>query len=248
MVKRKKWQETHCRTVKHAACNVDLWWKVEAFPLEILVDLTNVYQVRTTLCGGGPGLDEIENLLLDVFVQSSTSVGFEERGKIVHKLPRGNLGHEVGAAILGTRVGEVQGSKLNVWILVAYSALERAHGLFGLDRLGADDIGDFEVEGNVFETGRGCTVNLLVESRVACSKPPRHGLCLGQALRRELVRCVDGWREYICCGGVDAHLSVLCVLNWSGCFGWRGEVGCCVSSSSVASDFVVWEEWCWWLL
>lgn len=44
----------------------------------------------------------------------------------------------------------VQGAQLGVWILVADALLEGAHGIFGRHRLGADDIGDLEVQSYVF--------------------------------------------------------------------------------------------------
>jgi DNA-binding helix-hairpin-helix protein with protein kinase domain len=44
----------------------------------------------------------------------------------------------------------VEGAKLGIGVLVVDALLEGAHGFLGLHRLGADDIGYLEVEGNVF--------------------------------------------------------------------------------------------------
>lgn len=55
----------------------------------------------------------------------------------------------------GTRLWRwtyVEGAQLCIWILVVDALLERAHGLLGLDSLGANDIGDLEVEGDIFPT------------------------------------------------------------------------------------------------
>jgi hypothetical protein len=49
----------------------------------------------------------------------------------------------------------VQGAELGVRVLVVDALFERAHGLFGLYRLRSDDVGDLEVEGDVF-TANGC--------------------------------------------------------------------------------------------
>lgn len=46
-------------------------------------------------------------------------------------------------------VSYVEGCQLDVWVLVSYAALQSAHGLFRLHRLGANDIGYLEVEGHV---------------------------------------------------------------------------------------------------
>jgi hypothetical protein len=43
----------------------------------------------------------------------------------------------------------VQRAELGVGIPVVDALLERAHSLFGLDRLGSNDIGYLEVEGDV---------------------------------------------------------------------------------------------------
>lgn len=147
-----------------------------AFALQCLIDFFNVAKVGAALGSSSPGLDEFEDLALDVVVDGS-SVGLDQRGQVVDELARGNLGHEVGAAILDARVGEVQGSNLDVWILVAYAAFQRAHGLFGLHRLGADDVRNLEIEGDVLQTGRGSALDLLIEGRVAGAEPGRHGAC-----------------------------------------------------------------------
>lgn len=43
----------------------------------------------------------------------------------------------------------IQCAQLGVGVFMVDALLERAHGLLRLNRLGSDDIGDFEVEGNV---------------------------------------------------------------------------------------------------
>lgn len=164
------------RAVEHAAGNLGLWWEVKTFSLQRLVGLANVYQVGPSLCSSGPRLDQFKYLLLDLVIQGSTSVSLEEGCEIVDELARGNFSHEMGASILDARVGKVQGSKLNVWILVAYSALERAHCLLGLHRLGSDSVGDFQVQSNILQTGRRCQVYLPIKGRVAGTKPSGHGV------------------------------------------------------------------------
>lgn len=44
----------------------------------------------------------------------------------------------------------IQGAQLCVGILVSYATFERAHGFLWLDSLGADDIRNLEVEGDIF--------------------------------------------------------------------------------------------------
>jgi hypothetical protein len=44
----------------------------------------------------------------------------------------------------------IKGAKLGVGILVAYAPFEGAHGILRGDSFRAYDIGDLEVEGNVF--------------------------------------------------------------------------------------------------
>lgn len=44
----------------------------------------------------------------------------------------------------------IEGAKLGVGILVAYASFEGAHGILRWDSFRAYDIGDLEVEGNVF--------------------------------------------------------------------------------------------------
>jgi hypothetical protein len=45
---------------------------------------------------------------------------------------------------------DIKGAKLGVGILVAYAPFEGAHGVLRRDGFRAYDIGDLEVEGNVF--------------------------------------------------------------------------------------------------
>lgn len=48
----------------------------------------------------------------------------------------------------------VQCAQLCVRILVAYASFEGAHSLLGIDGLRSNDIGNLEVEGNIFSTGK----------------------------------------------------------------------------------------------
>jgi hypothetical protein len=48
----------------------------------------------------------------------------------------------------------IQRGDLDVGVLVFYPALQRAHGISRLHRLGANNVGDFEVERHVFS--RNC--------------------------------------------------------------------------------------------
>ena len=43
----------------------------------------------------------------------------------------------------------IQCGNLDVWVLVLYPALQRAHGIFRLHRFGANDVGYLEVERHV---------------------------------------------------------------------------------------------------
>lgn len=43
----------------------------------------------------------------------------------------------------------MEGAELRVGVLVADASLERSHGLLGRHGFGPDDVGDFEVEGDV---------------------------------------------------------------------------------------------------
>lgn len=113
-----------CGTVKHATGDVHLWREVKAFTLQILVDLADVDEVAAAVGGCGPRLDEVEDFLFNVIIESSTAICLEERGQVVDELARGNLSHEVSTSVLDTGIGQVQGGQLDVWIFVAYAALE----------------------------------------------------------------------------------------------------------------------------
>lgn len=76
-----------------------------------------------------------------------------------------------------------QSAQLGVGVLVADAPFERAHGLLGRDRLGSDDIGDFEVQRNILtghqvsqrggnnkaQAGLGCAYRLLLVAFSICS-------------------------------------------------------------------------------
>lgn len=50
----------------------------------------------------------------------------------------------------GHKKAYVQGAQLSVRVLVANTLLQRAHGLLGRYGLGSDQVGDIEVQSNVF--------------------------------------------------------------------------------------------------
>lgn len=160
--------------IEHACGELNLGRECETFLLQAFVDFVDVGQVVSALCGTRPGLDEIEDLLFDVFVDSSDAVGFEEGDEIVEELARGDFGQEVGAAVLDAGIGEFQGGQLDIGILVAYPLLQRSHGIFRLHCFGTDEIGDFERGGNILEAGGSCLFDLLIESSSAGSEPARH--------------------------------------------------------------------------
>lgn len=56
-----------------------------------------------------------------------------------------------------------EGAELCVWVLVANAALERAHSLLGVGRLGSDNVGDFKVERDVLP-GAGSAVSICIIS------------------------------------------------------------------------------------
>ena len=110
-----------CRTIEHAAGNLLSGWKVEAFVLQRFVAFGEVVQAVLSLCANSPILDELEHLTSHIDV--ATFGHLQQADKVIHELPASNLLHKVAASILGACVGKVQGSKLDVWILVAYAAL-----------------------------------------------------------------------------------------------------------------------------
>lgn len=138
-----------CTTVKHAAGDVLFWWELEAFSLQRAVDLANVPQIAATLGSCRPRLYELQHLVLNILVGGNSRRGLQERRQVIHKLPRSYLGDEMGASVLHTGVGKVQRSELYIWILVPYPALQGAHGILGLDCLGANDIRYLEVQRHV---------------------------------------------------------------------------------------------------
>lgn len=105
----------------------------------------------------------------------------------------------MGATILHTSIGQVEGAELVVWVLAAYSALERSHRLFRLDSLRTDDIGYFEIEGDILSVYHQHEINtamgavylqarrrgslyLLIQRRVG-GEPPGHHLAGGLWVR-----------------------------------------------------------------
>lgn len=141
---------THGVGVEDTAGHYDFGRKSEAFSLQLSVDLTYVAQLEPPLCRSRPGLNQIEDLGSDVFIQRRCGVGLQEGGEIVHKLARSYLFDEMRTPILDTCVCQTQGCNLDIWIWVAYSLLERTHGIFRLNGFGTDQVRYFEVEGDVF--------------------------------------------------------------------------------------------------
>lgn len=165
--------------VEHTARHVLSGWELEAFVLERSVGLGDVHQRISSSCATRPVLNQLQDLCLDIRIdrvgwrKSVTATAcLGQADEIVHELPTRNLLYEVIASILDAGVGEIESGNLNVGILVAYAPLQTAHGLFGLDGLAADGVGDFEVEGNVFEGGGGGALDLGIEVAVgAVAKP-----------------------------------------------------------------------------
>lgn len=78
--------------------------------------------------------------MLDVFVYRSQAICLEQRDQVVHKVAGCDLGEEVGAAILDTGVCQLESRDLDIGILVAYSLLQRPHGIFRLHRFAPDQV------------------------------------------------------------------------------------------------------------
>lgn len=138
-----------CAAVEHATGNVLFGRELIAFSLEAAIDVVDVAQGEAALCCSGPRLDELEHLVLDIGVGRHGWRCFQQRRHVVEELARSYLLDEVGAAILDARVGEVEGRKLDVWVLVPYPALQGSHGIFRLHCLGSNHIGYLEVERHV---------------------------------------------------------------------------------------------------
>lgn len=73
---------------------------------------------------------------------------------------------EVSATILDAGICEIQGRELDIWVLVPYPLLQRAHGIFRLHCFGTNDIGYLEVQGHVLEARGRSPLDLLIESAV----------------------------------------------------------------------------------
>lgn len=67
----------------------------------------------------------------------------------------------------------VQGAQLRVWVLVADTLLERAHGFFRWDSLGPDDVGYLEVQSYVLPVEQG--ISLAAATRCAHEPGTRGG-------------------------------------------------------------------------
>ena len=116
--------------------------------------------------------------MLDVFVHRSQAIRFEQGDQVVHKVAGSDLGEEVGAAILDTGVGQLERGNLHVGILVAYSLLQRPHGIFRRHRFTPDQVGDLQAGCDVFQARRSGPLDLLVEDRVPRREPACHAVLL----------------------------------------------------------------------
>lgn len=100
-------RRTYRAAVDHAARDGDSGREVVALSLQLLVDLSDVSKFVTTLGCGSPGLYQLKNLMLDFVIYGGGTNGLEQGGQVVHKLSGGDLGEEVGAAILDACVGKL---------------------------------------------------------------------------------------------------------------------------------------------
>lgn len=169
--------------VEHTARHLLSGREVEAFVLERSIGFGDIHQRIPSLSPARPILDQLQNLRLDVRIyrlrrrkRIRIAPRLQQTDQIIHKLPTRDLLHEMGAAILHARIDQVEGGELDVGILVADPALQAAHGFLGLDGFAADGIGDFEVEGDVFERGRGGPLDLSVQLGVGRAAEPRRHL------------------------------------------------------------------------
>lgn len=66
------------------------------------------------------------------------------------------------APVLDARVGEFERGELDIGVFVGDALAQAAGGGEGGDGFGADEVGDFEGEGDVFEGGGGGACDLLI--------------------------------------------------------------------------------------
>ena len=166
------------RRVKHTAGHLLPRRERVALVLQGAVRLSDVCQRVSALHPARPGLNHLQDLAPHIRIHR-LRCGIvpvpQQAHEVVHELPAGDLEHEVAAPILHARVGQVESSQLDVGVLVAYPAFQAAHRFFWLDGLAADDVGDFEVEGDIFEGGGGGSLDLSIELAVGRAEPRRHG-------------------------------------------------------------------------
>lgn len=167
--------------VEHAAGHVLLGRKADAVVLERSIGLGDVGEAFAALSCGGPVLDELEDLGFDMAVAlciAAIAIALpkaDDADQVVDELAAGYLGHEVRAAVFDAGVGQVKGGELDVGVLVANAAFQAAHSLSRLHCLAADNIADFEVEGDVFERAGRRAFDLCVQLAVGrVAKPRRH--------------------------------------------------------------------------
>jgi hypothetical protein len=161
-------RETYRVTVDHAAGNSDSGRKLVTLPLQGLVHLSDITEFVTAFRGCGPQLNELEYFGAHFGVHGTRTDRFEKRHQALHKLSRGYLGEKVGTTIFNAGIGElpklavksarfrawsaahVQRAQLGIRIPVVDALFQRTHGFFRLYRLGSDNVGNLEVESNVF--------------------------------------------------------------------------------------------------
>lgn len=99
---------------------------------------------------------------------------------------------------------------MRVWIRVTDAPLERTHGFLRGDRLGSNDVGDLEIEGNILtvhvsnprsmhlglcylQATPSSFLDLLVQGRVGRRGPPVHHVDAGVAQEADSRQEGFGW-------------------------------------------------------
>ena len=160
------------RAVYHATCDTCAGRKVIAILTKGVVDGAHVGKFVTAFGSGGPALDQLEDLCFNVVIDAGR--GLEDGYQVVHKLTRGHLCKEVGTAILDARVCQAEGAELRVWVFMADTLPEGAHGILWWYGLGTYQVGNLQVEGNVLEAAAGSFLDLQVQLGAGSGGPPSH--------------------------------------------------------------------------
>lgn len=87
--------KTYRATVKHAAGDLTLWWKIKTFILQFPIRLSEISEFKPSLCSQRPALNQFQHLLFD-FVVERDAIGFQKRNQIVHEFARRNFGEKMG--------------------------------------------------------------------------------------------------------------------------------------------------------